>query len=419
MSTRVSQVDTFGWDDFVDRFWDRAPVHYRVAAIPAFEIDEVFRAAVLACHAGPDHATPPGVRWGTRDRQPWHAGDLLPRTDDNGFDGYGARVTSRIAGDTYSLVIHGMHGFDRPMWTRQRAFYAGLWDRVGLPSTGAITTLFHGTYESSPVGVHKDRFATFMYVLSGRKRMRLWPRRPWSHDATTVTDYREQLAESLVIDAAAGDLAYWPSSYYHVGENLGDEPATSINVGVPRETHRLGYDLAELVANMTQAGLMDPSGQLTAALEPVAAGPFATVRGTEVSLPRAAAEARRNATAVLARQQGADRRTEVALMRLTAGGFLPAPPPLPELSLPADARLHRTPDSRIMWSSTETGTVVAAEGRAGGTALTAAQLATVVSALSQAQPVDSVLATAGENATEACRDLLVRLIRWHAVALDP
>ena len=238
-------MDTFAWDDFVDRFWDRAPVHYQGAAVPAFEIDEVFRAAVLACRAGPDHTMPPGVRWGTRDRQPWHAGDR------------------------YSLVIHGMHGFDRRMWTRQRTFHAGLWDRVGLPSTGAITTLFHGTYESSPVGVHKDRFATFMYVLSGRKRMRLWPRRPWSHDATTVTDYREHLAESIVIDAAAGDLAYWPSSYYHVGENLGDEPATSINVGVPRETHRLGYDLTELVADITQAGLMDPSGQLTAALEPV------------------------------------------------------------------------------------------------------------------------------------------------------
>ena len=79
----------------------------------------------------------------------------------------------------------------------------------------------------------------------------------------------------------------------------------------------------------------------------------------------AATEARRNATAALARQQGAYRRTEVALMRLSAGGFLPAPLPLPETALPADARPRRTPDSRIMWSGTETGTVVAtAEGRA-------------------------------------------------------
>jgi hypothetical protein len=364
------------------------------------------------------------VRWGRRNRLAWHADGLLPHAGDAGFGGYAGRVTGRLADDRYSLLIHGMHAFDRRMWTRQRAFFAGLWSRVGLPSTGAITTLFHGNYESSPVGVHKDRFATFMYLLSGRKRMRLWPRRPWSHDATTVTDYRDHVAESITIDAEAGDLVFWPSSYYHVGENLGDEPATSINVGIPRETHRLGYDLTELVIDATQAGLVDPSGQLTAALDPVADAPFATVSGTELSLPPAFAEAKRNATAVLARRQRPDRRLEVALTRFTAGGFLPAPPALPENALPETplpdhARLRRAPDSRIMWGTTESGAViVAAEGRAGRTDLTTAQLTAVLSQLSERSPQSMADLEAAAGEAIAVRSLIAHLIRWHAVVLD-
>ncbi len=147
----------------------------------------------------------------------------------------------------YALVVHAFHAFHAGQWERQRAFFEPLWERTGLPLSGAITTLFHGNYEHTPVGVHKDRFATFLYALEGRKRMRFWRERPWTAPVTTVLDYQPHLAASFTAEPEPGDLLYWPADYYHVGESVDGGAATSVNVGVPREAHRAVYDVDDLL----------------------------------------------------------------------------------------------------------------------------------------------------------------------------
>ncbi len=148
----------------------------------------------------------------------------LPTDEDGSFDAYDARLAARLDGRRHALVVNGFHAFDPALWSRERAFFDPLWRAVGLPLTGAITTLFHGTYEHSPVGVHKDRFATFMFGLRGRKRMRFWPRRPWDEAVSTKTDYARHTAASVYADVGPGELLYWPADYYHVGESAGSAP---------------------------------------------------------------------------------------------------------------------------------------------------------------------------------------------------
>lgn len=231
-------ADQFDWDEFVELHWDRRPVHYRGVGVAPFDQTSTFRAAV--------GAAPVDVRL-TLDQvrqsapQPW-----LPVASDGSWDGYQRRMAVILPDRRHALMINRFHRFDRAMWNRERDFYSELWKRVGLPLDSAITTLFHGDYEHSPVGVHKDRFATFMFPLRGRKRMRFWADRPWSEPVSTQADYASYLEMSFAVDVEPGDVLYWPSRYYHVGETTG--AATSINVGVAREEHLTAYEIDDIVA---------------------------------------------------------------------------------------------------------------------------------------------------------------------------
>ena len=182
-------------------------------------------------------------------------------------------------------------------------FYSGLWDRVGLPLSGAITTLFHGSYEHSPVGVHRDRFATFMFGLKGRKRMRFWDERPWTEPVSSVLDYERHLGTSFTAEVGPGDLLYWPANYYHVGESATGQPATSVNIGVPRADHHASYDLDDVLGGTDDGA---SSGVMFA---------------PDGDFPRAWADCLAN----LRDHLRVDRAGELSLRHRTAGGFRPVP----------------------------------------------------------------------------------------------
>ncbi|CAM5449926.1 hypothetical protein SBADM41S_06325 [Streptomyces badius] len=237
---------SFDWDTFTERFWDRRPVLYKAVDAVPFAEPEVFRAAVLGSRPPHPLAVPGNLQFLVRRRQQTRPHDYLPEPSDGSFDGYEQRMADRLGGRRYALVVHRFHSFSHPLWDRAQRFYAGLWERVGQPTHSAGSTMFHGSYEHSPVGVHQDRFATFMFCVRGTKRMRFWAERPWSDPVHTVLDYQPYLASSFVAEVEPGDLLYWPSRYYHVGESAGDAPATSVNVGIPRREHRPYYEIKDL-----------------------------------------------------------------------------------------------------------------------------------------------------------------------------
>lgn len=165
-----------------------------------------------------------------------------------------------------------------------------------MPVTGGITTLFHGTYEHSPVGVHLDRFTTFLFALRGRKRMRFWRKRPWREDVSTILDYQPYLASSFVAEVEPGDIPYWPSTYYHVSESAGSGVASSVNVGIPITEHRAVYSVDDLLRGLLdETSLADQEWEQThlarESASPLARGAL-TKNGVLASdLPRALTEA--------------------------------------------------------------------------------------------------------------------------------
>lgn len=327
--------ESLDWAAFVRDDWDRRPVLFKgVAHGRPFALDEVFRSALAATARSrrrlpgePDNSLVTLGRLQQLDPTPW-----MPRREDESMAGYRQRMLETLGERRYALVISAFHSYRFALWRSEREFFAPLWRHAGLPITGAITTLFHGNYESTPVGVHRDRFATFMIPVEGRKRMRFWTARPWAEAVSTLPDYRGHLAGSFVVEAEPGDVLYWPADYYHVGESIGGGVTTSVNLGVPRTEHRPVYELEDLLVDIGQAdALIDPSAQLLRALMrddvPVNARDAADADGVLADeLPLALAQAWRLTAQLTDPRALAARIGALSLQRLSAGGFEPVPP---------------------------------------------------------------------------------------------
>ncbi|MDW8804136.1 cupin [Streptomyces scabiei] len=427
MSTSVAVETEFDWTTFAERYWDRSPVLFRALSPAPFEVSEVFRAAAHASPcAGPEERVPPHAQLTVERVQRDTADGLLPTAEDGGFDGYDARLAARLGGRRYALVVNDFHAFDAALWSRERGFYAGLWGAVGLPVTGAITTLFHGTYEHSPVGVHKDRFATFMFGLRGRKRMRFWPRRPWDEPVSTKVDYAGHLPESFSADVGPGDLLYWPADYYHVGESASASPATSVNVGVPREEHHAGYEVEALIADLAPTRLTG-RGSLDTLLDVPEAAVGAPGPGPDGLLSPVLPEAFGGAVRALADfaepERTGPRVTTVSLRHWTAGGFAPAPAPAASLPLADADRLRTAPGARVLWAAVgDGGTLCTANGLPTRTPLGPGAMTAVTRALTGPDPVrvaDVLSLVPPGTSRDDVRALLERLESFRALRREP
>ncbi|QUC59048.1 cupin [Streptomyces sp. A2-16] len=395
MNGSVPVETTFSWSTFVQKYWDRSPVLFRSPSLsPApFEDGDVFRAAVHGSRSARlDGHMPSHAQFTVERRQRDVADDLLPAAEDGSFDVYDSRLATRLDGRRHALVINSFHTFDPALWSRERTFFAGLWDIVGLPLTGAITTLFHGTYEHSPVGVHKDRFATFMFGLRGRKRMRFWSHRPWDEPVSTKVDYADHRSESFAAEIGPGDVLYWPADYYHVGESATTAPATSVNVGVPRHDHHVGYELETLIADIDPDRLTGGSSLdtlLPCHDAPVAApGPRADGL-LSAALPEGLSAPVRTLHAFAQPDRMADRVTTVSLRRWTAGGFEPAPAPVSPPPLADTDLLRADPHAQILWARDSKGsTLCAANGHHTTTPLKNSDMLQLTEALTSTRPAE-------------------------------
>jgi hypothetical protein len=326
----------FEWARFVRRYWERRPVLFKGAPAAPFGLDDAFRAAVEAgrVHLRRSYSggARPNIQFTLERLQQVFLRPWLPLPGDGSLGGYRRRLADRLGSRRYALVISSFHSFWFPLWAREREFFAGLWREVGLPLTGAITTLFHGNYEHTPSGVHRDRFTTFLFALEGRKRMRFWPSRPWTEPVSTMVDYQSYLDRSIAVDVEPGDLLYWPASYYHVGESVDGDVATSVNVGVPRTEHRTVYYLDDLLLGTIDEADLSDEERSRARLARVDGAPL--VRGALTADGRLPAELpdplRRAVRAFqdLSRPDTTARHIRALwLSRASAAGLEPVPPP--------------------------------------------------------------------------------------------
>ncbi|WP_426756599.1 JmjC domain-containing protein [Myxococcus sp. Y35] len=361
---RIDIQRRFDWDTFVTRYWNRRPVLYQATGVNPFRDADVFDAALGASRGA---MAPPttleartDVQFTIDKGQPVQLAPWLPRDTDGSLDGYDARLADTLGTRRYALIISLLHSHGFGLWSQERAFFSELWRRVGMPLSGAITTLFHGNYEHSPVGVHLDRFTTFLFGLRGRKRMRFWARRPWSMPVTTLVDYAPYLEKSFTAEVGPGDILYWPASYHHVGESAGEGVATSVNVGIPITGHQTRDDVEDLLSAGGADALRVRDAARRRPLEPGVLDGGVLPRELPVALRQAATtlrEATRDA------RMHANIRT-LWLNRLSAGGFEPSPPPARRRPLKDTDSLHGDKSFPILMEKTGTGWCCSANGNA-------------------------------------------------------
>lgn len=357
----VIEVTRVDWDDFASRLWEQRVVHFKAGALPAFTDAQVFAAATGAAVEQArltyaEVARPPMMLTIERMQQS-EVAEGAPRREDGSFAGYQARMKAQLRGRRYALVISELHSFAFELWAQERPLLDELWKRLGLPLSGAITTLFHGNYEHTPVGVHRDRFGTILFALHGKKRMRLWAERPWTAPVATVLDYQAHLASSFTVEVSPGEALYWPSSYYHVGESAEAEPATSVNIGLPISEHRTSYFVDDLAVGVIDEKDLPQERRARTRLRPVRASPLVPLqRALErgVLSPRLPTPLLQAIASVrqLAEPRASQRHIQRTwLSRITASGLEPVPAAAPVHALRDEETVQLLPGASLRWAA--------------------------------------------------------------------
>ncbi len=226
-------ADAF-WARFAAETWEKRTTVLAgadAALLPTITPDELLP-AVVACAesflAGDEQKVRLYVDGDQVDVREGKLGELLPGRRDGSFEAYDHRMTQQHGFRDYALVIADWHQFSRPLWERIVGSVAGLTRFLGISASRMDTQVFLGTYRRTPFGVHVDETSAFHFPILGTKRMRFW-------DASYVRTipalrharhYEAFLERSSVAEARPGEVIYWPSSAWHVGESSGEFSVT-------------------------------------------------------------------------------------------------------------------------------------------------------------------------------------------------
>jgi len=119
-----------------------------------------------------------------------------------------------------------------------REFLRGLYAETGFPLGGTDVNIFAGNYCQTPFGVHRDGQDIFTWVVEGRKKFLLWPEESFppslgrGEAEGDPFDYEAHRGRATVLEGNAGDMLYWPKSYWHVAESNDDGLVTTLSIGL-------------------------------------------------------------------------------------------------------------------------------------------------------------------------------------------
>ncbi len=213
------------WSCFAKEYWERGPLLIpQTLTQPLASEAEIFRASV---EAGAHFRATDDDRglsfYVEHARQVASIGDYLPQASDGSLARYAERVSRRLEGRRFGLVLEDIQVYAPTMWWQCRAFLRGL--DAAVPGAGANrkATAFIGNYAMTPSGLHRGTSGNFKFVVSGRKRMRLWPDQFFrGRKGVDHTVHIEPfLPAATTLEGGPGDVLYWPSDQWHVGEALG------------------------------------------------------------------------------------------------------------------------------------------------------------------------------------------------------
>ena len=223
------------WKEFVRDNWERQPVCFAGPAL--ITPDEAFHAAVLSsqrflrmCREHPEsEELRPDVRFYRYGAMvTTDLADLLPNTRDVSAESYGHRIEEQLSGGDFELVVNQLQSDSGDLWLRLRDFARPLYAEAGFPAGGADAVLFLRNHPTTSFGVHKDRASVFAFLLSGRKKILAWEEHGYRGEPFS-SRYSAFLTNAHLLEGNPGDVLYWPSTHWHVGEA---EPGFSMSINV-------------------------------------------------------------------------------------------------------------------------------------------------------------------------------------------
>ena len=222
-----------------------------------------------------------------------------------------------------------------------RDFLRPYFELVGIPAIPTEIVLFLGDYAKTPFGIHQDFHDTFVFVVAGRKKFRTWPGDFFDErrNITTSMSYEAFLDGATTLEGGPGDVLYWPSDRWHVGETA------------------RGFGISVSLAVTTGAGPSVAIGKR--AWNELGGGLAATSRRGPIvrpgHLPTSASRVSRSVEAaldsfreVVERPTFTDAMKSEWLERVTGLGIEGTPPPLPWRTLNDGDLLRGDPDYPVV-----------------------------------------------------------------------
>lgn len=269
-------------------------------------------------------------------------GQYLPTQADGSSAGYAERMTAKLEGRRFGLVVEDVQAHDAALWQRLRDFLRGLYAHTGLPGDAAKATVFLGNYDRTPFGLHRGNSGNFMFVVDGEKRMRTWPDAFFrgKEDLTHRLAYEHYNADSIVMDAEPGDVIYWPSDYWHIGESVDGGLSSAVSLALfmsPRSSADMVAHAARLV-DRQRASSMPAAGSADNSMSSIDDEVERRVAALRVACddPRFARAARVS-----------------AMNRVTAYGFERSPAPLADVVLAPHAVVRCDANASLLWAHAE------------------------------------------------------------------
>lgn len=269
----------FNWEDFFKNYWEKEPVLYRNPFGKAVLSKEDIFDTLVACGNAIRNNINKEVTFYDQDRV--HISGkttstryltglehLLPSGKEGNLDTYCASLSKHDRFKEFCIYLEKPHTFSS-IWLSLRKFFATIAQYTELPAVSMGTDMFIGNYATTSFGAHKDNLDNFMFMLFGGRKMLLWHDDVWKYqlgnpndDSYTTTAYEAFRPEALVFDLQEGDLLYWPSSYWHVGENDGSLSG-SINIDYfhPRADHKLGLIISSTIKNLVENSAINSKEQ--------------------------------------------------------------------------------------------------------------------------------------------------------------
>src|SRR5262249_35483723 len=330
------------WAQFAEQYWEKKPlVLNKPFAARLVTSKEIFQTLANA-------GSPEREDWGFRfyveqALQEAEVAKHLPALSDGSLSGYAERVTLKLKGRRFGLVVDHYHKHDVQTWLRLREFLRGLYGVVGVPVPLSLGAIFLSNYERSPFGIHKDRHGAFTFVVEGSKRILAWPDEVFCDrpDVSGSLDYEQFLRDAVRLEGKPGDLIYWPSSYWHVAESIG---GLSLTLAVPVfPQFDGGSDVFSHVTKTIESRLKTTEEMRVYSSHPD-------------RLQKSADKASKVVRLVLKTLRDMSRSVELGrdlriawLNRVTSFGFASVPAPRPYQSLKDDDTVRGDPQYPVVW----------------------------------------------------------------------